>query len=149
LEREREVGELGGLIEAARGGSGGFVVVEGPAGIGKARLIEEGCRAARCAGMDVLRGRGLALEDQFAFGVVCQLLEGALAAMGESERGEVMGGAAALGGALLGFAEPGGAPAAADASFASLHGLYWLCSNLAARRPLFVAVDDAHWALLV
>jgi len=146
LEREREVDELGGLIEAARRGSGGFVVVEGPAGIGKTRLIEEGCRAAGSAGMDVLRGRGLALEDQFALGVVRQLLEGALAATPEIERRELMGGAAALGGALLGFAQPGGGPAAADASFASLHGLYWLCFNLAQRRPLFVAVDDAHWA---
>ena len=27
-----------------------------------------------------------------------------------------------------------------------LHGLYWLCANLAARRPLVLAVDDAHWA---
>ena len=27
-----------------------------------------------------------------------------------------------------------------------LHGLYWLVSNLAATRPLLIAVDDAHWA---
>src|SRR5918998_1646545 len=32
-----------------------------------------------------------------------------------------------------------------DAAFAVLHGLYWLCANLAARRPLVLAVDDAHW----
>jgi predicted ATPase len=33
-----------------------------------------------------------------------------------------------------------------DTSFATLQGLYWLCFNLAARKPLFVVVDDAHWA---
>jgi hypothetical protein len=38
-------------------------------------------------------------------------------------------------------AEPGG-----DSSFAVLHGLYWLVANLAASRPLLIAVDDAHWA---
>ncbi len=27
-----------------------------------------------------------------------------------------------------------------------LHGLYWLAVNVSARRPLLVAVDDAHWA---
>ena len=33
-----------------------------------------------------------------------------------------------------------------DTSFAVLHGLYWLTVNLADRRPLLIAVDDAHWA---
>jgi len=28
---------------------------------------------------------------------------------------------------------------------AFLHGLYWLTDNLAARRPLLLAVDDLHW----
>jgi DNA-binding CsgD family transcriptional regulator len=27
-----------------------------------------------------------------------------------------------------------------------LHGLYWLCANLAAERPLALVVDDVHWA---
>ena len=35
---------------------------------------------------------------------------------------------------------------AVDTSFAVLHGLYWLAVNLADRRPLLIAVDDAHWA---
>ena len=39
-----------------------------------------------------------------------------------------------------------GQAAAPDPSFAVLHGLYWLCANLAAERPLVVTVDDAHWA---
>ena len=33
-----------------------------------------------------------------------------------------------------------------DPSFAILHGLYWLCANLAAAGPLCLVVDDAHWA---
>ena len=34
---------------------------------------------------------------------------------------------------------------AGDASFAALHGLYWLALNLAAERPLLLEVDDLHW----
>ncbi len=33
-----------------------------------------------------------------------------------------------------------------EASARHLHGLYWLTANLAARGPLVLAVDDAHWA---
>jgi hypothetical protein len=33
-----------------------------------------------------------------------------------------------------------------DVSFGRLHGLYWVVANLADRRPLVLAVDDAHWA---
>ena len=33
-----------------------------------------------------------------------------------------------------------------DPTFAVLHGLYWLCANLAQRGPVLLAVDDAHWA---
>ena len=33
----------------------------------------------------------------------------------------------------------------ADASFAMLHGLYWLTANVAAHRPLLLAIDDLHW----
>jgi DNA-binding CsgD family transcriptional regulator len=40
-----------------------------------------------------------------------------------------------------------GAPSSGvDSSFAILHGLYWLCANLAADGPLCLVVDDAHWA---
>ena len=27
-----------------------------------------------------------------------------------------------------------------------MHGLYWLTANLAARQPVLIVVDDAHWA---
>ena len=37
------------------------------------------------------------------------------------------------------------APPGGDASFAALHGLYWLALNLAAERPLVLEVDDLHW----
>lgn len=147
LEREGELAAIGGLVDSALAGSGRLLVVDGVAGVGKTRLLEEASRAACAAGMDVIRARGVALEDQFAFGVVRQLFERVLAAASAAERRRLLTGAAGLVGALVGFAAPGERPRPVrDASFATLHGLYWLCFNLAARRPLFVVVDDAHWA---
>ena len=147
FEREGELAAVGGLVEAALAGSGRLLVVEGAAGVGKTRLLEEASRAAGAAGMDVVTARGVALEDQFAFGVVGQLFEGVLAEASPAGRRELLSGAAGLVGGLLGFAAPDQRSLPArDASFAILHGLYWLCFNLAARKPLFVVVDDAHWA---
>jgi DNA-binding CsgD family transcriptional regulator len=30
--------------------------------------------------------------------------------------------------------------------FALIHGLFWLCTNLAERAPLLLVIDDGHWA---
>jgi hypothetical protein len=89
------------------------------------------------------------LERDFAFGVVRQLFEPALADASEFQRADLLEGAAGRAAGLL--ALPGAPPAdgpqgpGVDPSFAILHGLYWLCANLAAAGPLFVVVDDAHW----
>jgi DNA-binding NarL/FixJ family response regulator len=48
---------LGDLLEAARSGRGGFVVVSGEPGIGKTRVAEELAAAARASGTDVAWGR--------------------------------------------------------------------------------------------
>jgi hypothetical protein len=88
---------------------------------------------------------GIGLEAGFAFGVVRQLFERRLAGAGEGEREALLAGPAGAVRPLLSgqFAvQPAG-----DSSFAVLHGLYWLVVNLAASRPLLIAVDDdAHWA---
>jgi DNA-binding CsgD family transcriptional regulator/exonuclease VII small subunit len=146
LERDGELARIHGLIEEAQHGSGGLLLIEAAAGIGKTRLLDEACEAGRLAGMEVLRARGVALEGTFAFGVVRQLFEGVLIGAAPEERQALLSGAAAIGGALLGFASEEAARRVPDATFATLHGLYWMCFNLAARRPAVIAIDDAHWA---
>ena len=54
--RERELGQLGRALDAARAGSGTAVVVAGEAGIGKTRLASELAARARDAGFEVLLG---------------------------------------------------------------------------------------------
>jgi len=74
FERARELAELEDALAAATDGDGSLVLVEGPAGIGKSRLLAEFRRRAR-GQVTVLSARGSELEQDFAFGVVRQLLE--------------------------------------------------------------------------
>ncbi|MCW3010726.1 MAG: helix-turn-helix transcriptional regulator, partial [Solirubrobacterales bacterium] len=56
LERETELETLAGLLRAARTGTGRLVVVAGPPGVGKTRLLA--AVRARASGMTVLTARG-------------------------------------------------------------------------------------------
>jgi DNA-binding CsgD family transcriptional regulator len=149
LERHDQLERIEAALTEARAGRGTFVVIEGPAGIGKTALLAATRAVAAESGMRVLRSRGAELERDFAFGVVRQLFEPALSEASEAERDELLHGGARVAAELLSF--PGALAAeppspCVDPSFVILHGLYWLCANLAARGPVCVVVDDAHWA---
>jgi DNA-binding CsgD family transcriptional regulator len=141
VERELELETVERLLADARAGSGGALVLEGPAGIGKSSLLA----AARTAAADlrVLSARGGELERELPFGIVRQLLESAVVAADAEERKALLAGAAALARPVLFPADP---EAGAEPSFSALHGLHWLTVNLADTRPLLLTVDDAHWA---
>ena len=83
----------------------------------------------------MLAARGSELEREFPFGVVRQLFEAVVAG-----REQLLGGAAAPAAPVFGSPDGEG-----DVSFAALHGLFWVALNLAAERPLVLAVDDLHW----
>ena len=149
LERNDELARIESALADARTGRGRFVVVEGPAGIGKTALLAAARTAAAEGGMRVLRSRATEMEINFAFGVVRQLFEPPLAEASEPERVDLLQDAAGVAAGLLGLPGAranGPSSSAVDPSFALLHGLYWLCANLAAVCPLCVVVDDAHWA---
>ena len=146
VEREDELGRFDELLARVRAGSGVVVLVVGEPGVGKTRLVEEAAARGGELGIDVLRARGGEMEQQLAFGVVRQLFEARIAGEARATREELFEGAAEL--ALPVFDLPGAERTAPgeDPPFAVLHGLHWLAANLAARRPIALLIDDAHWA---
>ncbi len=146
LEREEQLARLASLAARASAGAGVVVLVRGPAGAGKTRLVQEACRRAAAGGFGVLRARGGQLEREFAFGVVRQLFDPALERTTAEDRDRAFGGAAALAAPVLGDATSAPHIAPLEASYAVHHGLFWLTVNLASERPLVLLVDDAQWA---
>lgn len=144
LERDGERVEIDEVVRQCRGGSGRLLVLQGPAGIGKTRLLED-VRARACdAGLTVLGASGGELERDYPLGVARQLFEPLLMAASESARTSFLSGPAALAAPLI-----SGVPAVdlpGDPALATLHGLYWLVSNIAEERPVALLVDDVHWA---
>ena len=143
LERDTELERLSDAIEAALGGRGSTVAIEGPAGIGKSALLAQAAEIAQVRGMRALVARGGELEREFPYGVVRQFFEPALTAAAASSRARLLAGAAELAAPALSLFAP--SPPAARDQGAVLHGLYWLSANLAGEQPLLVALDDAHW----
>ena len=136
LEREAELAALDAVFDAARGGEGRLVVIEGTAGIGKTRLLGAARELASADGVDVLPARGGELEGAVVFGIVRQLFEAPLAAATADARAELFAGAAELSASLFASAPTSAAREGPESSFAMLHGLYWLATNFALRsRP--------------
>ena len=120
-------------------------MLEGPEGIGKSALLAAGLEHARRAGMATLTARAGELERDLPWGVVRSLFEPALAAASRDEQRRMLSDAAGLATVALRAEGAHEAPRRADALGAALHGLYWLTVNIAATRPLLLAIDDVHW----
>lgn len=141
VERESELDALTALLDGLAAGEPRMALIEGPAGIGKTRLLSALRDGARERGIAALGARGSELEREFPFGIVRQMLEPALLA--RPNRTELFEGAAEVAGAV--FAPPGTETLGGDASFAVLHGLYWLTLDLVGDKPLLLTIDDLHW----
>jgi ATP/maltotriose-dependent transcriptional regulator MalT len=146
LEREVELERIRQVLTAAAAGHGQVLVIEGPSGIGKSRLLEEACALARQAGMEILRARGGELERSYPFGVAVSLLEARFARASAAEREQLFRGRAALAAPLLSGGHEDVRHVSTTDEFALVHGLYWCAVNLAEHRPAALFIDDVHWA---
>jgi DNA-binding CsgD family transcriptional regulator len=149
LEREHEVERVHSVLRAAGRRSGRVLVIEGAAGLGKSRLLEQARAAAPDLGVSVLAALASDLEQGYPFGVMRQLFERPLLEAESGERERWLTGAAALAADVV-TASPTPPGLLADGSisgesYAWQHGLYWLAANISADSPLVLVVDDLQW----
>src|SRR3984885_2847296 len=133
LDRLPERAALSGLLEAARAGRRGVLVVRGEPGIGKTALLDWAVESA--AGLRVVRVAGVESEMELAFAALHQLCASMLDQLGSlpDPQREALGVAFGL--------TTGAAP---DRFLVGLAVLS-LLSVVAGRQPLLCVVDDAQW----
>jgi DNA-binding CsgD family transcriptional regulator len=145
LERDSELATVADALRSAHQGAGALLVISGSLGGGKSKLLRA---LPALAGEDtrVLTASASALERDYAFGVVRQLLEATLHSASGEERRRWLAGPAGLADMVFAddsFDAEGGAVAVRQA--VSL-GLQAFAERLSAERPLMILVDDLQWA---
>src|SRR3954451_18302664 len=120
VERDTELDELEQLLDRSGDGSGQIVVLRGPAGIGKTRLLDAFLDRARERGAATLHARAGELERDFPFGCVRQLFAPTLRTDPAVDT-DLLAGEADLARSV--FEAPTEADRTVDAGFGSLHGL--------------------------
>jgi DNA-binding CsgD family transcriptional regulator len=130
IGRAAEVAALSAALADARRGRGRLVLIEGDAGIGKTRLVEE--FTARLDGVRVLVGGGIPLASDTPYAPVLGILQ-ALARLHPAAAGEL----------LLSDA-PGHADAFGPTRL--LAAVAEAVRAVAAGTPLALVVEDLHWA---
>ena len=131
--RDTERAAIAALIEAARDGTGGALVIRGVAGSGKSTLLGPAAVAAAVE-LRVLRTSGVESESPLAFAALQRLLRplrSQLATLPAPQRSSLR--------AALGEADGEG-----DRYLAFL-GVLNLLADAAEGAPVLVVVDDAHW----
>jgi DNA-binding CsgD family transcriptional regulator len=131
--RRAECDRLDRMLDSARAGQSGVLVLRGEPGIGKTALLAYA--AERAGDCRILRAAGAESEMELAFASLHQLcspLLGGIERLPPPQR-------AALGTA---FGLSGGTPP--DRFFVGL-AVLTLLSDMAQERPILCLVDDAHW----
>ena len=135
LGRDAELGRVRRLLDDARGGAGGGLLVLGEPGIGKTALLEAAAGAGSDAGFRVLRATGIEVETELAFSGAFELLRplaDGIAGLPERQAGALR----------AAFAET--ADREVD-GFAVAAAVLSLLAEASATAPVLCLVDDAQW----
>lgn len=133
--REDQQAAVDRLLDEARGGRSGALVVRGDAGIGKSALLDHAVRAAGATGMRVVRGVGIESEAELPFGALHLLLHPFLDRLDRLPDPQAAALRTAFG------LDDGPAPS----RFLVGAGTLGLLAELSADEPLLCVVDDAQW----
>jgi DNA-binding CsgD family transcriptional regulator len=133
LDRDEECSRIDRLIDDARAGTSGALLLRGEPGIGKSELLRYA--VARAAGMKILRTTGFESESELPFSALSELLGPVLSYLSRIPDRQ----AAALSGALA------LAPDASGDRFAVSAGTLSVLAAAAEDRPVLAVVDDVQW----
>jgi DNA-binding SARP family transcriptional activator len=146
--RESELGRLMGAVRALAEERGGTLLIEGPAGIGKSRLVEELLNRARSTGpILTLRGRERPLSANLPYASIAEALRGILKAPGISGTGRhLLSEAARILPELRDHFElPDPAPIADEGGrLRFFEGVAALLDAAAYEQPICLVFDDMH-----
>ncbi|MFG1930753.1 AAA family ATPase [Mycobacterium sp. NPDC048908] len=125
--RADELRVIGALVSAVASGHGGVLVLEGPPGIGKSRLLTEVLRLADNTGVRALFGEAFEYQQSVPFFSLFMATLRADPPVGDAEALRRLGGSA-------------------DLRYWVVHDLAEAIRVAAAETPLVIVLEDIHWA---
>ena len=125
--RAAELKVIGALVTALVQGRGGVLVIEGPPGIGKSRLLTEVMALAVKGGVRTLFGEAFEYRQTVPFFALFMATLGADPPVGDAEALRRLGGSA-------------------DLRYWVVHDLADAIYAAAAQTPLAIVLEDIHWA---
>jgi len=142
LGREAEARALGEALDRVASGALTIMLIEGEAGIGKTRLLQDALQDARGRGMQVVTGRAEELERTRPFGLLAAAF-GCASSSPDPRRAAI---AALL--ATHGRGDQGPITVTSDPGlqFRTVDAFGDLAEELAVSGPLVIGVDDLQWA---
>src|SRR6201998_3159472 len=125
--RAGELKGIGALFSAVAHGRGGVLVIEGPPGIGKSRMLTEVLALAEKAGVRTLFGEAFEYQQTVPFFSLFMATLNADPPVGDAEALRELGGSA-------------------DLRYWVVHDLADAIHAAAAETPLAILLEDIHWA---
>ena len=125
--RADELKLIGALVAAVAQGRGGVLVIEGPPGIGKSRLLTEVLALAEKCGVRTLFGEAFEYQQTVPFFSLFMATLRADPPVGDAEALRKLGGSA-------------------DLRYWVVHDLADAIHAAAAQTPLVIVLEDIHWA---
>jgi DNA-binding CsgD family transcriptional regulator len=125
--RAGELKVIGALVRALVGGRGGVLVIEGPPGIGKSRLLTEVMALADKGGVRTLFGEAFEYQQTVPFFSLFMATLRADPPVGDADALRRLGGSA-------------------DLRYWVVHDLADAIHAAAAQTPLAIVLEDIHWA---
>ena len=125
--RADELKLIGALVTAVAQGRGGVLVIEGPPGIGKSRLLTEVLALADKSGVRTLFGEAFEYQQTVPFFSLFMATLNADPPVGDAEALRKLGGSA-------------------DLRYWVVHDLADAIHAAAAQTPLVIVLEDIHWA---